>query len=196
MAGGRPPKGTVRHLFKTCAACGKEFKTPFALADKKYCSLDCYRPLMVASTRRPASDYVEQAKRMTGSGNGNWKGGWSIERQREKHRDWCRRNRDRVAARGARRRARKRAAPGSFTADEWLAIKRDYAFKCVGCGRPETLIEPLTVDHKVPLSRGGTNYADNIQPMCLQCNSSKGNRDGWKARKKRNSYASSHASPR
>ena len=32
----------------------------------------------------------------------------------------------------------------------------------------------LTVDHVVPLSLGGGNGIDNIQPLCQNCNSSKG----------------------
>lgn len=30
-----------------------------------------------------------------------------------------------------------------------------------------------TKDHVVPLSKGGTNYIDNIVPACVSCNSSK-----------------------
>lgn len=34
-------------------------------------------------------------------------------------------------------------------------------------------LSALTPDHVVPLSRGGTNYIDNIQPLCGPCNSQK-----------------------
>ncbi len=42
---------------------------------------------------------------------------------------------------------------------------------CVVCGKPAD-----TVDHITPLSRGGTNSPDNLQPMCWDCNRRKGNR--------------------
>ncbi len=46
---------------------------------------------------------------------------------------------------------------------------------CVGC---EVLFPfwNLTVDHKVPKSKGGTGHIENLQLLCGSCNSIKGNR--------------------
>lgn len=72
-----------------------------------------------------------------------------------------------------RRHARKRNAQGSYTLTQWEELKALYNYRCAYCLIPESLSR-LTVDHKIPLSAGGTNFIDNIQPLCQPCNSSKG----------------------
>jgi len=44
-----------------------------------------------------------------------------------------------------------------------------------GCGRAAT-----TVDHVVPLARGGSNDLDNLVPACATCNSSRGSNPDWR----------------
>lgn len=49
---------------------------------------------------------------------------------------------------------------------------------CCYCGKSDV---KLTIDHIVPISRGGTNSLNNIALACGHCNSSKGNKtlDEW-----------------
>ncbi len=70
------------------------------------------------------------------------------------------------------RRARMRNAIGSFTVGEWETLKKQYGFKCPMCGRKEPLIQ-LTIDHVIPLVKGGDNNISNIQPLCFICNTQK-----------------------
>ncbi|MEO8971104.1 MAG: HNH endonuclease signature motif containing protein [Ktedonobacteraceae bacterium] len=70
------------------------------------------------------------------------------------------------------RRARVQQAKGSFTAREWKQLCKQYNYTCLCCRKQEPEIK-LTVDHIVPLSVGGANSIDNIQPLCQSCNSSK-----------------------
>lgn len=72
----------------------------------------------------------------------------------------------------ANRHARKAKAGGSFTLQEWQALCAYYDYTCLRCGRQEPDIE-LTVDHVVPLSQGGRNSIENLQPLCRACNLSK-----------------------
>ena len=51
-------------------------------------------------------------------------------------------------------------------------LARDGA-TCQQCGRSE-LDVPLHLDHIHPFSRGGTNEADNLQVLCIDCNLAKG----------------------
>lgn len=62
---------------------------------------------------------------------------------------------------------------GTFSVSEWQHLKKVHENKCLGC----KLVEPgirLTVDHILPLSKGGRNDISNIQPLCLTCNLRKG----------------------
>ena len=47
---------------------------------------------------------------------------------------------------------------------------------CVDCGHEGSADNPLTVDHIVPLSRGGTHDDDNLTTRCRRHNSAKGAR--------------------
>ncbi len=69
-------------------------------------------------------------------------------------------------------RARKAVSPVVFRRDNHT---------CVYCGSSEG--EKLTVDHILPISRGGTNALDNLATACKFCNTSKGTKTlvEWKA---------------
>lgn len=68
-----------------------------------------------------------------------------------------------------RRRAAKAKAEGTHTYEEFLAVCTLYGGVCLACG----VSGPLTEDHVVPLSKGGSDNIDNIQPLCKSCNSKK-----------------------
>lgn len=72
-----------------------------------------------------------------------------------------------------RYKSRKRGNGGSYTSQEWEAVVQSFDRRCLKCGKQEPAIK-LTVDHVVPLFRGGTNDISNLQPLCKPCNSSKG----------------------
>lgn len=68
--------------------------------------------------------------------------------------------------------ARRAMLNGSYTASEFEALVFKSGSKCLACGTPGSPIA-LTVDHVLPVSKGGSNYARNLQPLCRACNSLK-----------------------
>ena len=93
------------------------------------------------------------------------------DRENELHREWARNNHELVIIKNHNRRAKLRNSPGKYTPQEWRELLFRFGNKCLCCGREDA---PLTVDHVVPLSRGGTNDINNLQPLCLTCNDRKG----------------------
>lgn len=78
-------------------------------------------------------------------------------------------NADKYRIYEANRRASSVTAEGAFTDEQFAALCEQYDNRCLCCGE----IKKLTVDHIVPLSKGGSNDIDNIQPLCQSCNSKK-----------------------
>jgi 5-methylcytosine-specific restriction endonuclease McrA len=59
---------------------------------------------------------------------------------------------------------------GTHTKEEWKFLRNNVG-KCVGCGADDV---SLAKDHIIPVSRGGCDCIQNIQPLCQPCNSRKG----------------------
>ena len=97
-----------------------------------------------------------------------------LEEERERQRRWAREHPEKARRAEALRRARKASAPGSFTRED---IRRQYEVQnglCFWCSEP--LNNDFDVDHVIPLTRGGTNWPQNLVCACVQCNGSKNNR--------------------
>lgn len=95
-----------------------------------------------------------------------------IDRAREWVRENVNRRRAIVRLHAHKRRAWKRGSSGAFTQQEWDALCERYDYRCLCCARRAPEIQ-LTPDHIIPLSRGGSNTIDNIQPLCGNCNTRK-----------------------
>jgi 5-methylcytosine-specific restriction endonuclease McrA len=90
-------------------------------------------------------------------------------------REYHKANPEKIRAKARRRRVMERSAEGSHTIAEWRALVKRFHGRCVCC-RKFFGLKNLSEDHVRPLSRGGSDYIENIQPLCVPCNCAKGNR--------------------
>lgn len=94
-----------------------------------------------------------------------------LKKNRRYMRQWRKENPERVACQNRLRLERERAAPGGRF-DSARADYREraelFGRRCAYCPGPFEVF-----DHAIPLSRGGTNFPENILPSCRTCNLSK-----------------------
>lgn len=74
-----------------------------------------------------------------------------------------------------RRRTQEQNGPG-ITNQQWNELLREYNFRCAYCG----IQTNMTIDHVIPLSKGGKHSIENIVPACAGCNSHKCASLDWK----------------
>lgn len=105
------------------------------------------------------------------------KKGCSYDEYLRSRKAWREKNREKVlfyqrASEHNRRRARRGRR---IFYEEWKKLLMETGGKCLCCRivKSESL---LTMDHIVPLVKGGNHDIANIQPLCRSCNSKKGKR--------------------
>lgn len=120
---------------------------------------------------RPGYNAAERRKEQKRAATRKWR-----ENNKESHailvKQWREANPDKVIQWDRDRRARKAQAEGIFTDEQFQELCRHWNNRCLRCDETSK----LTVDHVIPLSRGGSNDISNIQPLCGSCNSRKGTR--------------------
>lgn len=143
-------------MTRTCNACGKE--TPASrdsLPQGQYRCRACRRaswPKCVRCDRQ-----FEPRKGQRFCSYGCW---LDTPRERSVPTEWTQRT---------RRKYRERVTPG-LTSRQLKALRDRWAgTPCTYCADPSD-----TIDHVIPISRGGTNHEGNLTPCCKRCNSTKG----------------------
>lgn len=121
----------------------------------KYCTRKC--KAAVSETRRPPRD--DRARYL---------------REREHRLSYAKkyqRDNPDVPQRARRKRKARLASAGihHVSQRDWLRLVRRYDGRCFYCKAPGR----MSMDHVIPVSRGGRHAIGNLVPACLSCNSSK-----------------------
>jgi hypothetical protein len=109
---------------------------------------------------------------------------------------WRQNNKEKYEKYWRDRYARKKGAEGKITTKQWLSLIKYYCYdnKCIACGKElssNIRTDKITLDHVVPLTKGGTHWPRNIQPICYSCNSSKSDNNSIDYRWDNGEYAKS-----
>lgn len=83
---------------------------------------------------------------------------------------WWSNNRDRARVYNHNRRSLVRGAGGSWSDSDIKELLRTQANKCAEPTCRVDLSDGYHVDHTMPLSKGGSNWPDNLQCLCQRCN--------------------------
>ena len=94
-----------------------------------------------------------------------------LSRKQSKRYYWGNRNKSRSIIHNTR--AKRENSPGKWLESLIDEMGQHCKWTC-HCG--SDISDDFTIDHIVPISKGGTNYPDNIQLLCPFCNRSKKNK--------------------
>lgn len=172
-------------MSKTCKICNKKFSKSYergfkSWAKAKFCSSKCKKLAMVGQVgywrgkKRTYKNPIERARKISQTMKGK-RPHWLDYQKKEKHPSWKDGRSDTKEYKhyiDSKRKSLKKSNGGYHTFAEWETLKAQYNWTCPACKRSEPDIS-LTVDHIIPLIKGGSSNIENIQPLCHHCNSKK-----------------------
>jgi 5-methylcytosine-specific restriction endonuclease McrA len=175
----------------TCHECSREYQKEYYKENKEYCSEynkkyheankeywkdyhEKNKEKNKEQKRRHQKRYHEANKEYYSEYNKKYREA-NKERERERVKAWRVANPDKTRSQKQKRLARiKRQSDGSVTTEQILDLLESTT-KCVYCSK-EITGKNKTVDHMIPLSRGGLNSMRNLAVCCAYCNRYKFNK--------------------
>lgn len=171
----------AQRIVRICPVCGKGKKGQKNRPVKKYCSIQCWgiahRKQKIISNCKQCGKKIychkSRIQKFCSTKCHNKfrtlpvKEFWR--RKKERVKLYRNTHPEKTAEWKHRRRTRETNGGESFTAEEWKAMKRRFNYRCAKCKKRTK----LTIDHIIPVSANGKNSIDNIQPLCMPCNSRK-----------------------
>ena len=168
----------MKRAEKRCEQCGAIMcDFPSVIAKRRYCSQRCMGAHRTATGfwrgenspnfihgRARTPDYVRETRRR-----------WSRSHPEDvaKHyRRWREKYPDHAAAHNWKIHSARRAVEGHFTPEDLNQILERQKRRCVYC-KVKMTRRTKSLDHIIPVSKGGTNWPSNLQFTCRRCNSRK-----------------------
>lgn len=101
------------------------------------------------------------------------------EEDRARIRQWKRDNPGRVRSHNAKRKGLLQASDGHYTQEDIIGLREQQKGLCAYCQCQMAVTGRLreTIDHIIPISKGGSNDLTNIVLACRECNLSKSDQD-------------------
>lgn len=152
---------------KKCSVCG--VAKSYDDFHKKSCSADGLRAQCKPCRRLQALDYAKRNPEKVKAASRRWANN-NRARCNANHAKYIKNNPQLNRDKSSRRRARVKQN-GIFAISK-KELQRLYASPCFSCGSSAQ----ITMDHIIPIDRGGTHSIGNLMPLCRPCNSSKHDR--------------------
>jgi 5-methylcytosine-specific restriction endonuclease McrA len=150
-------------LYPACKQCKKAYADDYRVTHRE--------KLRVASR---IDYYKHREKRLEYNRHWNREHREHVLNQKRQYRSL---NKDRLNAEHQRRRAKRLMAHGKYTAADIRLQYKTQKGRCWWCSKQ--LGNNYEVDHRIPITRGGSNAPENLCISCPACNRSKSNKLPW-----------------
>ncbi len=155
-----------------CAFCGSKFYVPLCrLHLARFCSRKCadlVRRKSIEHKKNQRRRYYLANKEYIHARQNRWNKN-NEEKRRAIKKKWAVANKEHINFLTKRRQFRLKGARGNYTKEEVDNLFVKHEGRCYYC----KVNKATSIDHVIPISRGGSNYIHNLVPACIPCNSRK-----------------------